>query len=97
MQAKLGDFGCARRLLPSSSPGGAWADEPGRAHYEPDRAHREPGRAYYEPGAIAGTPIYMAPEQLAGAPRLCAGADVWALGVLAHEILTGRYPWRVYL
>lgn len=40
-------------------------------------------------GAIVGTPRYMAPEQLAGS-ELDARADLFALGVIAHELLTNR-------
>jgi serine/threonine protein kinase len=42
-------------------------------------------------GALFGTPRYVAPEQLQGAPALPA-ADVYSLGVLAHEMLCGRPP-----
>jgi serine/threonine protein kinase len=38
----------------------------------------------------AGTPFYMAPEQLRGRP--VAASDVWALGVVAYEMVTGRRP-----
>ncbi|MCC6903071.1 MAG: serine/threonine protein kinase [Polyangiaceae bacterium] len=45
-------------------------------------------------GAIFGTPLYMAPEQILGQPdRICPQTDVWALGVLAHRMLTGAEPW----
>ena len=43
------------------------------------------------PGMIMGTPIYMAPEQAEGAPPTIA-FDVYALGVLMHEVLTGTTP-----
>jgi serine/threonine protein kinase/tetratricopeptide (TPR) repeat protein len=41
--------------------------------------------------AIAGTPGYMSPEQLRGEP-LSVCSDVFALGILAFELLTGRSP-----
>jgi tRNA A-37 threonylcarbamoyl transferase component Bud32 len=40
---------------------------------------------------IAGTPCYMAPEQLSG-ERPGPSSDVWALGVVAYEMLTGAHP-----
>ena len=43
------------------------------------------------PHEMAGTLPYMAPETLRGAP-LRPAADVWALGVLLHEMTAGRRP-----
>jgi tetratricopeptide (TPR) repeat protein len=42
-------------------------------------------------GAVLGTFQYLAPEQLRGEPA-SAGSDVWALGVVLYEMLTGRLP-----
>ena len=47
-------------------------------------------------GAPLGTPSWMAPEQTTGDPATAA-TDVWALGLLAFYMLTGRHFWRASL
>ncbi len=50
------------------------------------------GRRLTITGGTVGTYRYMAPEQLTGAPDLDARADIYALGVVAYEALTGELP-----
>ncbi|HEY9230079.1 MAG TPA: protein kinase, partial [Gemmatimonadaceae bacterium] len=43
-------------------------------------------------GLIIGTPAYMAPEQIMADQPVDHRADIYAVGVLAYELLTGRLP-----
>ena len=44
------------------------------------------------PGDTVGTPAYMSPEQAAGDPTTDQRADIYAWGVIAYELLTGKHP-----
>jgi alpha-tubulin suppressor-like RCC1 family protein/tRNA A-37 threonylcarbamoyl transferase component Bud32 len=44
------------------------------------------------PGTAIGTPAYMSPEQVDGA-ELDARSDIYSLGLVAYEMITGQAPW----
>lgn len=45
-----------------------------------------------ERGRVYGTPAYVSPEQAAGVPEVDGRADVFSLGIVMFEMLTGRAP-----
>ncbi len=42
--------------------------------------------------AVMGSPLYMPPEQMASSRSVDARSDIWALGVILYELLTGKPP-----
>jgi serine/threonine protein kinase len=48
--------------------------------------------SFTETGQVLGTPKYMAPEQAAGRKDLTVAVDVYSLGVILFERLTGKTP-----
>jgi serine/threonine protein kinase len=76
--AKLVDFGISRRL-PRSSEGTAAALQEGRLT---------------RPGTTVGTPLYMAPELVRALPTVDLRSDLYAVGVILYEALTGRAPYQ---
>src|SRR5215207_5456331 len=61
-------------------------------HILPVLAHANLGERLTGTGLGLGTPGYMAPEQLGGEPEVDARADLYALGVIAYEMITGAAP-----
>jgi len=50
--------------------------------------------AYTAAGAVLGTLAYMAPEQLSDASSVDERADLWAVGVMLYELMSGHLPYR---
>ncbi len=81
--AKIADFGVSM-LLAEPQP----------------RLSRPPGSEVTEDarvtgaGRVMGTPTYMAPELAREGTAVHASIDIYAFGVMAHELLVGRPPFR---
>ena len=43
-------------------------------------------------GAMIGSPFYMSPEQILGSKTIDHRSDLWSVGVVAYEALTGKKP-----
>ena len=76
-RVKVADFGLAKLVGTGNEPTLSAAGSPG---------------ALTESGKIMGTPSYMAPEQVEHPAEVDHRADIYALGVVLYQMLTGELP-----
>jgi WD40 repeat protein/tRNA A-37 threonylcarbamoyl transferase component Bud32 len=87
---KLLDFGIAKLVDERT-----YTDDSGsRKPVAPDAANNEQPHQLTNESAVIGSPPYMAPEQWDSAPTVSPAADLYALGIVAFEALSGRRPFE---
>src|SRR5829696_1073838 len=79
--AAVADFGIARAVRSAHATQGS-------------DAAADPSGTLTSAGTALGTPAYMAPEQAVGDVATDHRADLYALGVVAYEVLAGAHPFR---
>jgi eukaryotic-like serine/threonine-protein kinase len=65
----------------------------GIAKVKMDHANETESAGLTRTGNMLGSPLYMSPEQARGTRQIDHRADIWSLGVVLYQALTGRTPY----
>jgi serine/threonine protein kinase len=84
---KVLDFGISKAVVPEPPANLA-------AHTTTATATTAPAARDTNTGALVGSPLYMSPEQIRNARRVDERTDIWSLGVILFELVTGRPPFE---
>ncbi|HXR48113.1 MAG TPA: protein kinase [Candidatus Limnocylindrales bacterium] len=89
-RVKVADFGLAK-IVGTDSPFGV-PPSGGSGAANPDRLKAELQTSLTDAGKVMGTPNYMSPEQITAPGEVDHRADIYALGVVFYQMLTGELP-----
>ncbi len=91
-RVKVADFGLAKIIVGNDGR----ADLPVSQDGEAAQSHR-PTSDLSDAGRVMGTPQYMSPEQITAPGEVDHRADIYALGVVFYQMLTGELPGKKIL
>ncbi|HVY47703.1 MAG TPA: serine/threonine-protein kinase, partial [Minicystis sp.] len=66
----------------------------GIAKVKMDQANETESAGLTKTGSMIGSPLYMSPEQALGSKSIDHRTDIWSLGVVLYQALTGRTPFQ---
>jgi serine/threonine protein kinase len=85
-QVKIADFGVAKIVARAAEPAAGGPEDGG------GQGVTRPTEALTDAGSTVGTPQYMAPEQTRNSAEVDHRADIYSLGVVFYQMLTGELP-----
>jgi serine/threonine protein kinase len=91
-RVKVADFGLAKLVGAESGRAGSPLPADGEGHEGGAHGVTRPTDTLTAAGKVMGTPNYMAPEQMEHPNEVDHRADIYALGVVFYQMLTGELP-----